>query len=330
MRKVFTFIAFLFSSVCFAQNDSLNKFLIVHLDSVPTILKKSDSVNPKQTFFQPAFSFNKKRTIGVITGETVIASGSLIALSQLWYKDYPQSSFHFFNDNSEWLQMDKCGHTITAYVVGKTGMRLLEWSGVKRNKAIWFGGLTGFAYQGVIEIFDGFSSQWGFSIGDISANAAGCGILIGQEYLWKEQRISLKYSFHKSTYPQYRPNLLGKNWNEQILKDYNGQTYWLSVNIASFLSDQTKFPKFLNLAFGYGADGMTGGKSNPILYNSVGNMISFERTRQYYLSMDIDLTKIKTHSPFLKTVFETIGFLKIPAPGIELKQNHLTGHWLMY
>ncbi len=287
-------------------------------------------MTPHPIFFQAAFSYDKNRTIGVITGESVLSTGTLIGLSQLWYKNYPQSSFHAFNDNSEWLQMDKCGHAITAYTVGRYGMRLLEWSGVKQNKAIWYGGLTGFAYQGVIEVFDGFSSQWGFSIGDISANAIGSGILIGQEYLWKEQRIALKFSFHKSAFPSYRPNLLGNNWNEQIIKDYNGQTYWLSLNISSFLSSETKFPKFLNIAFGYGADGMTGGNSNPIMLNSSGNTITFERTRQYYMSLDIDLTKIPTHSPFLKSVFETFGFLKIPAPGIELSKNHLSGHWLMY
>lgn len=316
MRLQFIFSAILISILCHSQVDSLRP--------------PQDGMTAHPKFFQPAFSFNKKRTLGVIAGESLLSTGTLIGLSQLWYKDYPKSSFHFFNDNSEWLQMDKCGHAITAYSVGKYGMRLLEWSGVNRKKAIWYGGLTGFAYQGVIEIFDGFSTGWGFSIGDISSNAIGCGILIGQEYLWKEQRISLKYSFHKTNFPEYRPNLLGKNWNEQILKDYNGQTYWLSVNIASFLSEETRFPKFLNLAFGYGANGMTGGNSNPIMYNSIGNIITFERTRQYYFSMDIDLTKIPTHSPFLKTVFETFGFLKIPAPGIEFGKNGISGKFLMH
>jgi hypothetical protein len=35
-------------------------------------------------------------------------------------------------------------------------------------------------------------------------------------------------------YAQYRPNVLGSSLAEQILKDYNGQTYWLSVNLHSF------------------------------------------------------------------------------------------------
>lgn len=314
MRFVFLLVAFLFSLLLHAQKDSL--------------IAPQDGMVRHPNFFQPSYSYNKKRTIGVVAGETILSTGSLVALSQVWYKDYPRTKFHSFNDNGEWLQMDKVGHSTTAYTIGRYGLRLLEWGGVERTKAIWFGGLTGFAYQGVLEIFDGYSSGWGFSTGDIAANAVGSALLIGQEFLWKEQRISLKYNFHKSPFAQYRPNLLGNSWSEQILKDYNGQTYWLSFNIASFLREETRFPKFLNIAFGYGASGMTGGHTNPIMTNAAGNNITFDRYRQYYLSFDIDLTKIPTHSYFLKSVFETFGFLKIPLPGLEYSKYGLSAGWL--
>jgi hypothetical protein len=289
-----------------------------------------DGMDPHPSFFQPAFHFDNTRAVAVIATEATLSTGSLIALSQVWYKDYPRSQFHFFNDNGEWEQMDKMGHATTAYTVGLYGIRLLEWSGVNEKKAIWFGGLTGFAYQTGIEVLDGYSSGWGFSTGDIAANTIGCGVLIGQEFLWKEQRIILKYGFRKSGYAVYRPDLLGKTWNEQILKDYNGQTYWASVNIASFMSKETKFPHFLNLAFGYGANGMTGGHFNPPMTNAAGNVITFDRYRQYYLSLDIDLTKIPVRSYFLKTVFQTFGFLKIPAPGLEMSRGKVYGKILMW
>jgi hypothetical protein len=53
---------------------------------------------------------------------------------------------------------------------------------------------------------------------------------------------------------------------EQMLKDYNGQTYWLSVNLHSFYKG-SKIPKWLNLAIGYGANGMlTGNGENNGLF----------------------------------------------------------------
>ena len=38
----------------------------------------------------------------------------------------------------------------------------------------------------------------GFFLGRYLANAAGTGLYVGQELLWKEQRIALKYSFHRT------------------------------------------------------------------------------------------------------------------------------------
>lgn len=271
---------------------------------------------------------NKKRIALIVGTEATLYAGSLIGLNELWYKNYPRSSFHFFNDNKEWLQMDKVGHVITAYYVGRVGIDFLKWGGMERKKAIWYGGMLGSVYQTTIEVLDGFSTEWGFSTGDFAANTAGSLLAISQELLWDEQRIVLKYGFQKSRYAVYRPNLLGKNLNENLLKDYNGQTYWLSVNPSSFMSKSTGFPQWLNIAIGYGADGMTGGYTNPPATDDYGNSITFERYRQFYLSLDVDLTRIKTRSAFLKTICTVIGFIKIPAPALEFNKYGVKGQWI--
>ena len=108
--------------------------------------------------------------------------------------------------------MDKVGHVTTSYYVGRVGMQLYKWSGVKRKKAIWYGGMLGSVYQSTIEVLDGYSSGWGFSWGDFTANTAGSLLFIGQELAWDEQRIVLKFSFMQSEYSKFRPNLLGKNF----------------------------------------------------------------------------------------------------------------------
>jgi hypothetical protein len=272
--------------------------------------------------------FNKKRIAGVAVTEAVLYGGSLIGLNELWYKHYPRTSFHFFNDNKEWLQMDKIGHVTTAYYVGRIGIDFFKWGGMDRKKAIWLGGMLGSAYQSTIEILDGYSSEWGFSPGDFAANTSGSLLVIAQELLWDEQRMVLKYGFQKSRYARYRPNVLGSNLQENLLKDYNGQTYWLSVNPASFMHSSNCFPKWLNIAVGCGADGMIGGYENPALTDGNGNTIHFERYRQFYLSLDVDLTRIKTRSVFLKVLFTTIGFIKIPAPALEFNKYGIKGNWI--
>jgi len=282
------------------------------------------------SLFSQNDTLNKKRLAIVVVTEAVLYSSSLVGLNELWYKNYPKSTFHFFNDNAEWLQMDKVGHGVTSYYVGRVGVGLMKWSGVKRKKAIWYGGMLGSVYLSTIEILDAYSSEWGFSYGDFAANTAGSLLVIGQELVWDEQRIVLKYSFMQSEFAKHRPTILGKNFQENSLKDYNGQTYWLSVNPASFMNKETKFPKWLNIAVGYGANGMTGGMHNPPTFDENGNQLLFERYRQFYLSLDVDLTRIKTKSKLLNTFFNSIGFLKIPAPALEFNKHGIKSYWFYY
>ena len=265
----------------------------------------------KGSFWQISDTLNTKREKGIFITESIVVGGTLLALNQLWYASYPRSSFHFVNDNNEWNQMDKVGHAFTSYTFGKLGMNALNWAGASKKKQLIYGATLGFSFLTIVETFDGFSKNWGASWGDIIANASGTGLLIGQELLWQEQRITPKYSFHQTQYAALRPNVLGKNILEQALKDYNGQTYWLSFNIWSFAKN-SNIPKWINIALGYGAEGMLYGN------NSTTNATPQQSFRQFYVSLDVDLTKIKTSSKFLKTVFSAINFIKIPAPTLEI------------
>lgn len=203
-------------------------------------------------------------------------------------------------------------------------MDAMGWAGYSRRSRLIVGGMSGLAYMSAIEVMDGYSTGWGFSWGDMGANALGSGLAVGQEALWKEQRIQLKFSFYQSPYAKYRTELLGKSLSTQILKDYNGQTYWLSVNPSSFMSKESRFPKWLNVALGYGADGMLGARYNNVLVmDENGNTRYFERYRQYYLSLDVDLTRIPVKSKFLKALFSCINTIKLPFPNLELSQGKL-------
>lgn len=273
--------------------------------------------NSVNNFLKPSDTLNKSRRNAVIISETVLSAGVLIGLNQLWYADYPKSDFHFINDNAEWLQMDKAGHVFSAYHIGKIGKETLEWSGVSRKNQLIYGATLGFVFLSAVEVMDGYSSNWGASWGDVAANASGTALYVSQELLWKEQRIIPKFSFHTTPYAAVRPNVLGDSWNEQILKDYNGQTYWLSANVHSFFK-QSKIPKWLNVAVGYGAEGMITG--DEAFVNTVF-LPEDERVRQFYFSLDVDLSKIETKSHVLKTIFSVFNTIKIPAPTFEYRAD---------
>lgn len=263
-------------------------------------------------FFRPSATLNSKRQKTVFISETVLASGALIGLNQLWYADYPKSNFHFINDTDHWLQMDKVGHLYSSYHIGRFGAEALKWAGTNKKNQLIYGASLGFVFLTAVEVMDGYSAEWGASMGDVAANASGTVLYVSQELIWNEQRIIPKFSYHKTQYSNYRPDVLGSTVSEQILKDYNGQTYWLSANIYSF-SKGSKIPKWLNLALGYGAEGMI--SANGADFNSILTSKP-EKFRQFYLSLDVDLSKIKTKSPFVKTILAVFNTVKIPAPTV--------------
>lgn len=275
----------------------------------------------------PADSLNVARRNAVVITQTALAATVLVGLNELWYADYPRSNFRYVNDNAEWLQMDKAGHVFSAYHLGNFGKNSLAWSGVSKKNQLIYGATLGFGFLTAVEVMDGYSSNWGASLGDVAANATGTALLVSQQLLWKEQRIVPKFSFHTTPYASARPNVLGSSLNEQILKDYNGQTYWLSANLHSFFK-ASKIPTWLNVAIGYGGEGMITG--NEELVNTVF-LPESERFRQFYFSFDADLTKIKTKSHFLKTVFEIFNTIKIPAPTFEINsRGDFTFHYLYF
>ena len=266
------------------------------------------SINPKE---------KNKKLNQLILYEVGTYSLGLVAMNELWYKNYPKSNFHFINDNSSWLQMDKMGHIATSYYSGVNGIKLYRWAGIDDKKAIWIGGLRGTFYNSIIEILDGFSENWGASMGDFASNSFGSFIAISQELYWKEQRILIKYSYSRSDLSYQNSELFGDNFFQRTFKDYNGQTYWISMNINSiFTSDNSQFPDWLNLALGHSAKDMT----------SPNNTTDDGRYRQFFLSFDIDLMRIKSKNKIFSVLSNIFGYIKIPFPTVEYSNNQFTLH----
>jgi uncharacterized protein YfiM (DUF2279 family) len=276
-------------------------------------------------FLKPSDTLDIHRRNALVITEASVVGLSLIGLNSLWYNDYPRSKFHTIDDANEWKQMDKIGHVFSTYQLSKAGADLLNWSGVSKNNQLIYGSTLGLVFLTTVEVFDGFSSEWGFSWSDFGANAIGTTLYVGQELLWDEQRFVIKYSFHRTNFAPQRPNTLGNGLLEEALKDYNGQTYWLSFNLRSFFKD-TKIPEWLNLAFGYGVEGMLSSRGE-----SVDNLFTNQNQyRQFYLSFDVDLTRIKTESHVLKTIFSVLNVIKIPLPTVEFNSQNRPVFRLFY
>ncbi len=280
-----------------------------------------------QRAFEHSDSLNKKRFIGVSSGIGVVWAGSMIGLSQLWYKDIPKSKFHTFNDSKNWLQMDKVGHYYASYKINKLTTEMIRWSGFDDKKSVWIGTGISLGYQTTFELLDAYSEEWGFSWSDIAANTLGSLTYLGQQLAWKEERIIPKFSFAPTSFSKERPELLGTNFNESLLKDYNGQTYWLSFSPGTFFKN-SNIPKWACLSIGYSAHEKLVGEKSYYLSPTSGKEY-FEK-REFLLSLDIDFSRLPIKKRWLKVIVSQLNYLKIPFPAVLIRGDKLVGSWTGY
>ncbi len=301
-------------------------FLLIVLYSFSMLYGQQDST---ENHLDIDFSKRKKVFVSTaVSGYLTLSSGLYFA----WYKDYEQGRFHSFNDWKEWQQMDKLGHSFSAYNQSMVMFEVAQWAGFTDLASLNIASLSSIVGQLTIEVMDGFTNEWGFSYGDLGFNFLGTGLYYFQERYLHEQPLKLKMSYWPETYPvtlQSRADELYGTGTQKLLKDYNAQTYWLSID-PNFFFPESNWPEWLDIAVGYGTENLYGGFENSWMEGS--EMITLEsdaypRSRKYLLAIDYDLTSISTRSSFLKAALGTLNMFKWPAPAIEYnKQDGFVFH----
>ena len=299
----------------------------------------------------------------VLGTEAAIITGVLYSFYKSWYAGSETGGFHFYNDNGEWLMMDKFGHANSCYNFANLGFEALSMTGLDEKHSILYGAPLGITIMTFVEIFDGLSSNWGFSWGDMTANILGTGLFVGQQALWHEQRLALKYSYHSSGCFKYdvcnpltmeRDYIMGNDWLDKFYEDYSGITIWLACDVKSlFMKEHSKYPSWLGWAVGYGAEGMTGEYNNYKPAGKVGEdgnwgrgweydpenapgqltyMPNDARQRRLFLAPDIDISRIPCRNKTLKHVLRVLSAVKLPTPTLEYRpgESRVCWHWFYF
>jgi len=266
------------------------------------------------------------------TGLISSYTASITFLYFSWYKSYDKTSFHFFDDSEEWMQMDKAGHFYTSYQLNKAIYNSMLWSGYNKKTALILSSIKSFLMMNSIEIFDSFSKKWGFSVSDVFANTAG----IATSFIEKKYSIdfvSFKFSFHYTNLPNLRSEALGKNKIEQIIKDYNGQTYWISLNFSDILNYNKL--KWINISFGYSAYNMIYARTNDQVINNLNidySRLLFDKIpyRRFFVSLDINPKHIKVKNKLIGSILKTFNFIKFPFPTLEINKYTTKFHIIYF
>ena len=274
-----------------------------------------------QDFLEHSDGVNKNRTIGVSVFHGASWAGSVAGLQYIWYADFDKSPFHFFDDHQQWSQMDKAGHFYSAYQFARLSGDLYSWAGVSEKKAVLIGSAFSFAYLGSIELMDGYHTNWGFSWSDLGANAMGAAAYFSQFYFERDPCVHFKFSSTSSGLAPYRPSVLGNTFASQLLKDYNGQTYWASFNPFYWFQESSAIPKWVQFSVGYSVQNQLIGDGGTYIYHEGSDQLNFTPYRQYFLSLDIDFESIPTDRAWLKLVFRGLNMIKLPFPALEYSQG---------
>ena len=305
------------------------------------VFTKSSSA---QSWLEPSDTFSSQRYYPALISSVATYSAFAIGLNELWYKDYPRSSFQFFNDWGEWQNLDKLGHAYNGYFQTDLIFQGARWTGLHRRQSRLYALGGSLLFQSTIEVLDGFSAEWGFSVPDMLSNVSGTSLFILQDWLWEEQRFRIKMNAFPVAHStalftgsegtmtnldQRAASLFTTALASELLKDYNAQKYWLSFHPSSLGAELPWWPSWLNVALGYGGDQLYGGFENEWEEDGEIFIAPVSRSHQYYASLDIDLTRLKVKNRYLKTILHVLNIVKIPLPALEYhSRNGWRGHWL--
>lgn len=282
----------------------------------------TDIGHSQTSFFTSEDSLHTGRFIGVSAGIGTVWTGSLIGLSELWYDEVEKTHWHTFDDSGNWLQMDKAGHFYAAYKINQLTTELYRWTGLNHRKSLWLGTGISVGYQTSFEMLDAYSSEWGFSWSDIAANTLGTAAYLAQQLIWDEERIIPKFSFAATEFSAIRPSILGSSYGESLMKDYNGQTYWLSFSPGTFFKN-SKIPKWACLSVGYGVHAKLVGSQDFFFDEMTGT--AYYAQREFLISLDIDFSRIPVKQKWLKVLLKQLNYVKVPFPALIVRNGRIMG-----
>jgi hypothetical protein len=250
-----------------------------------------------------------------IIGGLVAQQAASIYLEYKWWWQGDYHPFVIRSDggfNNYSLGVDKAGHFYTSYMYSNLLYELLKYGEFKEKNCVLLSTVLPFIWALSIEIGDGFSS-YEFSPQDLMANSLGIGYAFAQRKVPYLNHFKFKFSYFPGQY--YRDNNY-KGWS--LTADYDGHIYWLATDVHGILPKSAKryWPKYLNLALGYGINNY----SNVNFYKYQG----YELKREFFIGLDYNLSAIPAKKPAWKTIRNMVDYYHFPAPGFKKTG---TGNW---
>ena len=133
------------------------------------------------------------KVAGAIVG---IYSVIMIWLNFAWYRLYPRSGFHWFDDRGEWIQIDKAV-IFTAPILKLYGLtNCCAWTGLDNKHSALSAFFIGLGFETKSKYGMVFQPNGALHGAILTANLIGASLATIQYLVWEEQRIMCKFSYN--------------------------------------------------------------------------------------------------------------------------------------
>jgi hypothetical protein len=253
-------------------------------------MEPEQSVDHESLADTPSDGQVDRRTRLLIAG---YAAATLAYGYNAWWENL-DTSFEFrdegwFGKDSYRGGADKTGHAYFGYASTRLLTWTFQWAGNDPARSRRLGaGLTG-ALLLAVEVFDGFTEEYGFGTGDLLMNGVGIGLgwLLESHPAWDDL-----LDFRLQYWPSDRKER--EEDGTSIAEDYSGQTYLLLLKASGVpaLRDH-KILRYLEVAMGYGSRGYRPERPPD------------ERERNVYYGISLNLSRLLDDTLFRGNTRET-------------------------
>lgn len=180
---------------------------------------------------------------------------------------------------------DKLGHAYSAYISTRLMTYGFEWAGHDHDASVKLASLTSGAIMLGVEIFDGYTVEYGFSPEDLVMNLSGvaAGALLEAYPEW-DKIFDIRFKYWRSD----DARRLGES---DPVSDYSGQTYLLVTKASGIpsLADNWLL-RYLEFDLGYGSRGY---QPNPGQY-----VDTQPKERHVYYGISLNLSQVLNDTIF--------------------------------
>lgn len=189
----------------------------------------------------------------------IMAGGAALVAaygSQNWWETgfgggFDTANEGWFGSDTRYGGADKLGHLYSNYAGVRLLTPLFESAGNGRDASVSLAAWSTFGIFTAVEVVDGFSHSWKFSLQDALANAAGAALGVALEtHPELDAMFDLRVDYRRSP----------RSSNFDPFGDYSAQKYLFVVKADGFAQlRESSFLRYVEIALGYGTRGYDDG-----------------------------------------------------------------------